>query len=297
MINAPFFAGPLKGLFALLLLAAMTLNAQDEAETDAQPAESTETAAEADADPPPDDDNREVDADEQGLPTDLEEGRTEVGAAPAAAESAPPETDTGAEAETDTGAETETDTGAETDGDPAETDPADETTPATEDAAPDDGEEPAPAPPVQAPPREIQISADTVDMRLAEGKGQFAGNVLVLDQGLRITANVLDIELNEASQITSAVFTGDVTIQQEKEDRSATAERAEYHMERGELVLTGNPVLRVGTNTLRNAERIIYNRSTERILTEGERPQVTIPLAPASDGGDEQPSEDHTEAP
>lgn len=138
------------------------------------------------------------------------------------------------------------------------------------------------------PRRELQITADTVDMQLKGGKATFAGNVVVLDRGLRIESGTMDVRLNDAGEMTEAVFTGSVTISQEEQDRAATAERAVYSMAEGELTLTGKPVLRDGSRTLRNAQKIIYNRITERIRTEGTRdggrPTLTIPLAPA-DGG------------
>lgn len=151
------------------------------------------------------------------------------------------------------------------------------------------------APANAAPPRELQIAADSVDMQLQQGNISFSGNVVVIDRGLRVESAALNVALNEAGQMTEAVFTGNVTIRQEKEDREAAAERAVYDMAQGELVLTGKPVLRAGDRTLRNAKTIIYNRITERIRTEGtrggDRPTLTIPLAPAPGDAPKKPAE------
>ena len=132
-------------------------------------------------------------------------------------------------------------------------------------------------------PRALQITADTVDMQMNAGKARFDGNVVVLDRGLRIESQSMEVVLNEAGAMTEAIFAGEVSITQEQQDRAATAEHAVYSMARGELVLTGKPVLREGERTLRNAEKIIYNRVTGRIRTEGTRdggrPTLIIPLA------------------
>lgn len=132
-------------------------------------------------------------------------------------------------------------------------------------------------------PRELQITADSVDMQMNAGKARFDGNVLVLDRGLRIESQTMEVVLNEDGAMTEAIFDGDVSITQEQQDRAATAEHAVYSMARGELVLTGKPVLREGERTLRNADKIIYNRVSGRIRTEGTRgggrPTLVIPLA------------------
>ncbi|MFW5802860.1 MAG: LptA/OstA family protein [Verrucomicrobiota bacterium] len=148
------------------------------------------------------------------------------------------------------------------------------------------------APPSE-PPRELQITADSVDMQMDAGKAGFEGNVVVLDRGLRIESQTMEVNLNEAGAMTEAVFSGEVSIAQEQQDRAATAEHAVYNMAQGELVLTGKPTLREGERTLRNAQKIIYNRMTGRIRTEGTRdggrPTLIIPLAADNKNADDNP--------
>lgn len=145
--------------------------------------------------------------------------------------------------------------------------------------------------PQPEPPRELQITADSVDMQMNAGKARFEGDVVVLDRGLRIESQTMEVILNEAGAMTEAVFDGAVSITQEQQDRAANAEHAVYNMARGELVLTGKPELREGERTLRNAQKIIYNRVTGRIRTEGTRdggrPTLIIPLAADNENAEE----------
>lgn len=139
-----------------------------------------------------------------------------------------------------------------------------------------------PAAPEKAAQRSLKITADSVDMAMANGNAVFEGNVVLVDRNLRITADKLQLKTTQAGDLQAATFTGNVRITQDEDNREATAERAEYQLAEGELVLSGNPVLRDGKSVLRNAKRIVYNRDNDRFRTEGsadgERPTINIPL-------------------
>jgi lipopolysaccharide export system protein LptA len=111
------------------------------------------------------------------------------------------------------------------------------------------GSAPAPAPGAQAPPAtEVKNAKGAKDSKDAKEAGK---NSPLGDMG--------------GEKITKIVARGQVRFVQE--DRLATGQEAVYYKDRDEVVLTGNPQLWRGENTL-IGERIIFNLKDNKMLVE-----------------------------
>ncbi len=106
----------------------------------------------------------------------------------------------------------------------------------------------------------------------------FEGEVVAKDPTMRIEAERLVVQLDsKTQQLQSARATGRVRITEQ--DRIATADEAEYTVEDGRLVLTGNAMVLRGTEQL-SGTKITFWRTTNRV--ECERPVMI--LSPGKEG-------------
>lgn len=134
--------------------------------------------------------------------------------------------------------------------------------------------------------QKTEVRADQVDMDLKAGTAVFEGNVLVSDGRMILEAARMTVHFTESNRLTRIEATGNVVITQPDGDRRATAGRAFYDMESGEVVLTENPTLRMGEHSLQNAEQIIYHRDNQRFSTKAKPGQrVKVQFMPDEEGG------------
>lgn len=152
------------------------------------------------------------------------------------------------------------------------------------------------------------ITSDTLDIDIANDLATFTGNVVVDDQEMHISCNKLLVYLTAVTEPASAepttteptvakpvtpepavagqprgnkrvsriVCIGDVIIvrklidagDNERIEQKALAGRAEYNIDSGQIVLTEEPVLMRGTDSLRG-ERITIWRDSDKMKVEG----------------------------
>jgi len=104
------------------------------------------------------------------------------------------------------------------------------------------------------------VTAESLDVNQADGSAEFIGNVLVGQGEMRLSANkVLVIYNQEAGGIDRLEALGDVVLVNGPD--AAEADRAEYTIDSGIIVMTGNVLLTQGQNAL-TSERMTVNLTT-----------------------------------
>ncbi len=106
----------------------------------------------------------------------------------------------------------------------------------------------------------VEVTADTLDVNQEDGSAEFLGNVVVGQGEMRLSAKrVLVIYNQEASGIERMEATGDVVLVSGPD--AAQAERADYTIDSGLIVMTGNVLLTQGQNALTS------NKMTVNLIT------------------------------
>ncbi len=106
----------------------------------------------------------------------------------------------------------------------------------------------------------VEITADSLALNQSDGTAVFKGNVLIIQGGMRISApEVLVIYNQETSGIARLEATGRVLLVKEKD--AAEADRADYDIDAGTVVMTGDVLLTQGQNTL-SSNKMTVNLET-----------------------------------
>lgn len=106
----------------------------------------------------------------------------------------------------------------------------------------------------------VEITADSLSLNQSDGTAVFKGNVLIVQGGMRITApEVLVVYNQETSGIARLEATGRVLVVKDKD--AAEADRADYSIDDGTIVMTGDVLLTQGSNTL-NSNKMTVNLET-----------------------------------
>ncbi len=125
----------------------------------------------------------------------------------------------------------------------------------------------------------VELSADTLEVDQAAGTARFAGNVVVVQGGLRLAAESVRVEYATApesgrNRIARLQAEGSVTLVTPEE--AAEADSAIYDLDSGEIVMQGGVVLTQGGNALAGDRLVIdLDRRTGRI--EGRVRSVILP--------------------
>jgi lipopolysaccharide export system protein LptA len=93
------------------------------------------------------------------------------------------------------------------------------------------------------------ITSDKLTFDYEKGYGDLEDNVHVVSSEMSIDADRIVLKFQENNQITNLVATGHVSIKQG--DGFATCSTARCDVATGEVVLTGNPVLRRGQEVMK----------------------------------------------
>ncbi len=129
----------------------------------------------------------------------------------------------------------------------------------------------------------VQVTSDSMDMDMAKHTSTFTGNVVVTDPRMTLKADRMTVTFDAQEKPQVIVAEGNVVIDQPSADRHAKAGRAEYDVVKGVIVLTENPSLSAGANTMSGSAKITYYRDDERVSCEG---RSTVTVTPAKDGKD-----------
>jgi lipopolysaccharide export system protein LptA len=99
-----------------------------------------------------------------------------------------------------------------------------------------------------SPPPELRIEADRSQWDLKGRTVLFEGNVRTTRGEMHMVCDQLDVQLGEGDAIETAAAQGAIRVTHA--ERVATGERAELFADRGELIITGNPIVVEGGNSL-----------------------------------------------
>lgn len=112
-----------------------------------------------------------------------------------------------------------------------------------------------------------RISADEMEVDMKNGRAQFKGNVIISDATMTLSCDRMTVVFTSGQKISKVVGEGHVVIVEPKNKRKATAEKAEYDLEKGTIVLIGKPVLEMADRKLYDAGSITYDLNSETVKT------------------------------
>ncbi|NRB20618.1 MAG: lipopolysaccharide transport periplasmic protein LptA [Rhodobacteraceae bacterium] len=105
----------------------------------------------------------------------------------------------------------------------------------------------------------VEVTADTLEVNQIDGSAQFEGNVLVIQGVMRLSADKVLVSYKpEQKGIEQLEAIGNVILVNGPD--AAEAEHAEYSIDSGTVVMTGNVLLSQGNSTL-TSNRMVVNLS------------------------------------
>ncbi|WP_375174182.1 lipopolysaccharide transport periplasmic protein LptA [Pseudooceanicola sp.] len=109
----------------------------------------------------------------------------------------------------------------------------------------------------QAP---VEVESDDLRVSEADGTAEFLGNVVIIQGTMRLAApRVLVVYDEDGERISKMQATGGVTLV--SGDDAAEAERADYDIDQGQIVMEGSVLVAQGTSTL-SGQRMVVNLDT-----------------------------------
>lgn len=117
------------------------------------------------------------------------------------------------------------------------------------------------------PTAEIEMNADTLTVRQADGQAVFFGNVVVSQGEMKLSANEVRVEYGpDQSRIDKLYATGSVLLVNATD--AAQADQAVYTIATGEVVMTGNVLLTQGATAM-SAQTLVIDLKTGTGRMEG----------------------------
>ncbi|KUF10657.1 lipopolysaccharide transport periplasmic protein LptA [Pseudoponticoccus marisrubri] len=102
----------------------------------------------------------------------------------------------------------------------------------------------------------VEVTADALSVNQSDGTALYTGNVIIAQGEMRLAApRVLVVYAQEAGRIERLEATGGVTLVSGEE--AAEAERADYMIEQGQVVMRGNVLLTQGPNALTSEQMTV----------------------------------------
>lgn len=109
---------------------------------------------------------------------------------------------------------------------------------------------------------QVEVAADSLSIDQATGRATLIGNVMIVQDTLRLTANQVDVEYGDEGGrriIQTLLAEGDVLIVVGPD--AAEGQTAVYSIGSGEVVMTGDVLLTQGGSSLAG-ERLVVNLET-----------------------------------
>jgi len=133
-------------------------------------------------------------------------------------------------------------------------------------------------PPAAAEPAETNtvITSDRMEFDYQRQIAVFEGHVVVVDPEVRMKSERMTVIFSEDKDVKQATASGSVII--ETPEIRATCDRAVYSKVRGEIILTGNAVLKRENDTA-SGDKITYWIETDRV----ECVPATLVIIPSSE--------------
>lgn len=103
----------------------------------------------------------------------------------------------------------------------------------------------------------VEVTADALSVNQTDGTATFSGNVLVIQGGMRLSADRVEVVYGNAerSRIERLHASGNVTLVSGKD--AAEAADAIYTIETGDVEMTGNVLLTQGANTIAGEKLVV----------------------------------------
>ena len=128
------------------------------------------------------------------------------------------------------------------------------------------------------PSAEVEVTADSLTVDRAGGGATFAGNVVIGQGEMRLSAARVEVTYDEASgDITRLAASGGVTLATASE--AAEAEEAVYDLTAGTVTMTGEVLLTQGGTAL-SSERMVVDIASGNAQLDGRVRTVLNPDAP-----------------
>ncbi len=117
----------------------------------------------------------------------------------------------------------------------------------------------------------IEVVADSLGIDQATGKAVFNGNVVIGIQGMRLSADKVEVVYSADSTagggpVSSLLAVGNVVFSNGAE--AAEANEASFDIEQGEIIMTGDVILTQGANAL-SGQRLRINLNDGTAFIEG----------------------------
>ncbi|MFC7702727.1 lipopolysaccharide transport periplasmic protein LptA [Plastorhodobacter daqingensis] len=122
----------------------------------------------------------------------------------------------------------------------------------------------------------VEVTADQLEVDQADGTAVFTGNVTIGQGAMRLTADRVRVEYaaGGVNRIARLLASGNVTLASGNE--AAEAQEADYSIDDGRIVMTGDVLMTQGQNAL-SGERMVVDLTRGTALVEG---RVRTILAP-----------------
>ncbi len=134
------------------------------------------------------------------------------------------------------------------------------------------------------PSQPVEVTSDALSVNQADGSAEFNGNVLIVQGVMRLSADkVLVIYRTDAEgkrAIERLEATGSVILVSGPD--AAEAQRAEYIIDEGTIVMTGNVLLNQSAGTLAS-QRMVVNLTTGTASMAGRVKTILNPSSSSSD--------------
>lgn len=128
----------------------------------------------------------------------------------------------------------------------------------------------------------IDITSDSMVVERGQGLVTFKGNVVARKDDLLIKAEELRVFYGKERDIERIVALGKVRI--EKGDTTAWSEKAEFFNKEDKLVLTGDPKVVEGKNSVEGERITLFLKEGRSIVEGGEKRRVRAIFVPREGG-------------
>jgi lipopolysaccharide transport protein LptA len=137
------------------------------------------------------------------------------------------------------------------------------------------------------PPGSTVITSDELHSDQQTHVSVFTGNVVVNGNQFRMTCQEMTVNFTKDNKVDTIVATGDVVITQP--DRVTHCGHVEYFHDDDKFVLTDQPVILNGKDTISNQSTIIIFRTTQKLVTPKGSGRTTVVLGADSMGSPKTP--------
>lgn len=113
----------------------------------------------------------------------------------------------------------------------------------------------------------VEILSDSLQYLSQDRRANLSGNVVVLDERATLKARDVDVFFDADSRLSSVTARNTVDIT--SDENRVTADQADYNLTKGQVVLTGKPILYQPGCSIEGADSVVFDRHEQRFQTFG----------------------------